>query len=83
MENSRLEREEIVCTIRNNGEYVGEQDSDELGECLLEKETRNIQQLSVEDIEQTEKLLDIFMGQEVTGRKQYILEHSEEAEYYA
>lgn len=66
---------------RNKG--LGEQDSDELGECLLEKETRNIQQLSVKDIVQTEKLLDIFMGQEVTGRKQYILEHSEEAEYYA
>lgn len=62
-------------------QYVGEQDPEELGQCLLEPETRNVQQIIVSDYNETSKLFDIFMGTAVPPRRAYILEHSEEAEY--
>ena len=59
--------------------YVDEQDASELGECLLEPETRNVQQIIVSDIHKTEELFEIFMGPTTQPRKDYIMLHSEEA----
>ena len=58
---------------RNKG--LGEQDAEELEECLLNPETRNIVQLMVDDLKETEKLLDIFMGPSPALRRDYILQH--------
>ena len=74
--------EEIVCTTRNSREYVGEQDASELEECILNPETRHIEQIIVTDSEETSKLFEIFMGTPTAPRKEWILEHSEEAEEY-
>ena len=70
---------ESYLVSRNKG--LGEQDPEELGQCLLEPETRNVQQIIVSDYNETSKLFDIFMGTAVPPRRAYILEHSEEAEY--
>lgn len=70
---------ESYLVSRNKG--LGEQDSEELGQCLLEPETRNVQQIIVSDYSETSKLFDVFMGTAVPPRRAYILEHSEEAEY--
>lgn len=70
---------ENYLVSRNKG--LGEQDPEELGQCLLEPETRNVQQITVSDYNTTEKLFDVFMGTSVPPRRAYILEHSEEAEY--
>lgn len=58
---------------------VGEQDANELGECLLNPKTRNVEQLIVEDAKKTDELLEIFMGTNVPPRREYILKYSEEA----
>lgn len=58
---------------RNKG--LGEQDAEELEECLLNPKTRNIVQLVVDDVKETEKLLDIFMGTSPALRRDYILQH--------
>ena len=71
--------EEIVSTIRNNGVYVGEQDAEELEECLLNPETRNVAQIIVSDEKEAFKLLDILMGTNVTPRKEYVLKYAEDA----
>lgn len=71
---------ESYLISRNKG--LGEQDPEELGQCLLEPETRNVQQITVSDYNETSKLFDVFMGTAVPPRRAYILEHSEEAEYY-
>ena len=63
---------------RNKG--LGEQDADELGECLLDPATRNVNQITVEDADAADKLFEIFMGTSVPPRRQYILQFSEEAE---
>ena len=78
--NFTLCKEEIVSTIRNNGDYVGEQDPEELAECLLEPATRNVAQITVEDATAADNLFEIFMGSAVPPRREYILKHSEEAE---
>ena len=58
---------------------LGEQDSEELSECLLEPSTRNILQLQVNDIKKTDKLFNDLYGKEVEPRIRFLLEHAEEA----
>ena len=62
---------------RNKG--LGEQDSDELAEALLNETTRNVLQLIVENKEQTKKLIEILMGPNVPPRREFLLRHEEEA----
>ena len=72
--------EEIVSTIRNNEKYVGEQDAEELSQCLLNPATRHIEQITVDNIEEADKLFDILMGPSVPPRREYMLIHGEEAQ---
>lgn len=62
---------------RNKG--LGEQDADELEECLLNPKTRNVAQITVSDIKKTEVLFDTLMGPVVAPRRAYLLAHAEEA----
>lgn len=62
---------------RNKG--LGEQDPQELAECLLNHKTRNVAQITVEDVAEANRLFEIFMGPSATPRKDWILQHSEEA----
>lgn len=62
---------------RNKG--LGEQDSDELSEALLNPETRNIAQIIVEDKDKAAKLIDILLGTSVPPRREFLLAHEEEA----
>ena len=62
---------------RNKG--LGEQDSEELEECLLNPETRNVMQIAVDDVEQTSTLFTTLMGKQVAPRKEFLLKHAEEA----
>ena len=70
-------KNEKYLVNRNKG--LGEQSEEELAECLLEEQTRNILHITVEDANKAGSLFDIFMGPTVPRRRQYILEHSEEA----
>ena len=62
---------------RNKG--LGEQDADELEECLLNPATRNVEQITVEDEVETAKLFEILMGPSVPPRREYILKYAEDA----
>ena len=62
---------------RNKG--LGEQDANELGPCILDPETRNVSQITVEDIKKTNELFEILMGTSVPPRREWLLTHSEEA----
>ena len=59
--------------------YVGEQDSDELEECLLNPNTRNVKCVTVEDKDKAHKLFEILMGPSVPPRREYILKYAEDA----
>lgn len=62
---------------RNKG--LGEQDADELGPCILDPETRNVAQITVEDAKAADNLFEILMGTSVPPRREWLLAHSEEA----
>ena len=64
--------------LLNRMKGLGEQDPEELAECLLEEKTRNVQQLIVEDEKRTDELLEIFEGVAVPPRREYLLQHGEE-----
>lgn len=76
-EYKNLHKGEKFVINRNKG--LGEQDSSELGPCLLDKETRNIAQIIVEDRKKAEILFETLMGTSVPPRRAWLLEHSEEA----
>ena len=59
--------------------HVGEQDSSELGPCILDPDTRNVAQIGVEDKTKADNLFDILMGTVVAPRREWLLAHSEEA----
>lgn len=65
---------EILVINRNKG--LGEQDPDELAQCVLRPETRNLVKLTVEDMKYFESMLDMFMGNDVTERRKFLLENS-------
>lgn len=77
-EYNKKHRGEKYLINRNKG--LGEQDSQELEESILNKETRNIVQITVEDIKKAQHLFDTLMGTAVPPRREYLLAHSEEAE---
>ena len=68
---------EKYAVNRNKG--LGEQDADELEECLLNPKTRNVEQIIVEDKTEASKLLEILMGPSVPPRKEYVLKYAEDA----
>lgn len=58
---------------------LGECDAEELSHCLLEPETRNIVQLTVEDIGATDKMFQDLYGKIVEPRVKFLATHLEEA----
>ena len=68
---------EKFAVNRNKG--LGEQDPEELEECLLNPKTRNIAQITVSDVTEAGRLFEIFMGPSVPPRRDWIMTHSEEA----
>lgn len=48
---------------------------------LVDPDKRIIKQVTVEDIETTDKLFDDLMGNQIAPRKRFIQQHSQEATY--
>lgn len=76
-EYKKIHAGEKYAINRNKG--LGEQDADELEECLLNPATRNVEQITVEDEIETAKLFEILMGPSVPPRREYILKYAEDA----
>lgn len=75
----RVTRKKQSVPLEIMEQYVGEQDAEELSQCLLNPATRHIEQITVDNIEEADKLFDILMGPSVPPRREYMLEHGEEA----
>ena len=58
---------------------IGEMDVDEVEYCLVNPDTRNIVQLTVDDVEETDNMFKIFYGKAVAPRTKYLNDHLEEA----
>ena len=62
--------------------YVGEMSPQETKDCLVNEETRNIQQLTVNDKKLADKLFQDLMGADSIPRKKFIEENAEKAKIY-
>lgn len=58
---------------------LGECDADELSYCLLDEETRNILQLTVNDFKKTNDMFQDLYGKRVEPRVEFLSKHLEEA----
>lgn len=58
-------------------------DVEETEETLTDPENRIIKQITIDDIDNTNKMFNLLMGNDTLGRKQYIKDHSKEATYNA
>lgn len=65
---------------RNKG--LGEQDSDELAEALINEETRNIAQIIVSEENKAKTLIEMLLGPSVPPRRAFLLEHESEANVF-
>ena len=55
---------------------LGEMDADQLAETTLDVGTRRLRRMTVNDAAAAEKLFEILMGQDVSERRDYIVEQS-------
>lgn len=62
---------------RNKG--IGETDTDEISETLLDPSTRNCRQVTVSDVQATDTMFQDLYGKDVAPRVRYLQEHGEEA----
>ena len=62
---------------RNKG--LGEQDAEELSEALLNEDTRNVAQITVEDASEAARMIEVLLGPSVPPRRAYLLAHEQEA----
>jgi len=56
---------------------LGELNAEQLAETTMDKKTRNIVQVKLQDINEADELFDILFGSDVQSRYNYIQEHSE------
>ena len=64
----------------NRMKGLGEMSPSELAECLLKNQTRNVQQIVSPSFKETDDMLEIFMGQKVDARRDYLLQHYNEVD---
>ena len=55
---------------------LGEMDNDQLWDTTMNPESRNLMQVTLEDVAEGEKLISTLMGDDVESRRAYIFEHA-------
>mgnify|MGYP001683645737 CR=1 FL=1 len=60
--------------METKGCRVGEMSPQELWDSTMNPETRNLIQITVNDVEDTEEALSLCMGKDVDARREFILE---------
>jgi len=58
---------------------LGEMDANELEETVMDVNTRNLKQITVEDAVEADNIFSILMGDEVEPRREFIMKHSKSA----
>ena len=58
---------------------LGEMNPQQLWDTTMDKKTRKLKLISVEDAVESDQLFSILMGEEVEPRKNFIIEHAKEA----
>ena len=57
---------------------LGEMNPDQLWETTMTKENRSLLKVKINDVEDSDRILSLFMGSEVEPRREFIQEHAKE-----
>ena len=57
---------------------LGEMNPDQLWETTMTKENRSLLKVHIDDVENSDRILSLFMGSEVEPRREFIQEHAKE-----
>ena len=73
-------KRKILSRIKTNytiqrSKGLGENDPDMMWETTMDPETRRLIQVVPDDINETKEIFEILLGDNLTGRKEYISEH--------
>ncbi len=68
---------ENVVVLRFKG--LGEMDSNELQETVMDIEKRTLKQVKIEDAVEADRMFSILMGEDVEPRKEFIMQYAKEA----
>lgn len=60
--------------------YVGEMNADQLWETTMNPETRRLIQVTIEEAEMAEQIIQLCMSDDSASRKEWIMENSQYAE---
>lgn len=79
------EKENIIARYGNKVSFqrfkgLGEMSSEQLWDTTMNPETRTLEQITIKDVDNDEYILSLCMGEEVVPRKEFIMEHSLEAD---
>lgn len=81
------EKDEILKDLKgkkyivNRNKGLGEMDGDSTAQTIMNPEYRGLYQVTMKDVEKAKEYFEIFMGEKVEPRRNYILEHFEEYAY--
>lgn len=67
--------QEIVSTISNNGEHVGEMSPEDMKASMLHPTNRHLDILTVDDYDAFCESINILMGPQVEDRREFLFEN--------
>ena len=80
---SEIEKSKILNKIKTKytiqrSKGLGENEPDMMWQTTMNPETRKLIQVVPEDVEETQKVFDLLLGNDLSGRKQYIVDSGHE-----
>jgi DNA gyrase subunit B len=65
------------ATARQRYKGLGEMDADQLAETTMDRKSRSLRRVTVEDLQKAEDMFELLMGNEVAPRRDFIVDKAD------